>query len=339
MFPDGSTIKGHGSTLPGFVSRKDSEKVTKHVFSPPISSRSDFVITRKKLIHNSIDESKKPSLKPSLKSGIDPITPPAILTPSPVLPPSLLFDPRYFFVPKKLLPPKKRLGQKDKIAFAHYRISDLEQIIEKIQALDRMPPKRTSTSETPAITLDAIRQLVADSVATALKAQAANMAYTDNTNKNIRTSGTPIARKGINNHKKKNGNNKEKDEKQSQNDKTGTRNGKDVKDKTMRVKPIKSIKSKSQQKSQLVKDKINPSQPRGQSQRNISLGTEIVNPLNYIYKKKREYEWQGVQMPFSNVTLQGLNSAKSPKLYIPRDGCASRHKLLGDCAAKSPQKF
>ncbi|GJR06061.1 hypothetical protein Tco_0529045 [Tanacetum coccineum] len=29
---------------------------------------------------------------------------------------------------------KKRLWQKDKIAFAHYRISDLEQIIEKIQA-------------------------------------------------------------------------------------------------------------------------------------------------------------------------------------------------------------
>ncbi|GJY44664.1 hypothetical protein Tco_0432877 [Tanacetum coccineum] len=29
---------------------------------------------------------------------------------------------------------KKRLGQKDKIAFAHYRISDLERIIEKTQA-------------------------------------------------------------------------------------------------------------------------------------------------------------------------------------------------------------
>ncbi|GKG65490.1 hypothetical protein Tco_0675339, partial [Tanacetum coccineum] len=43
-----------------------------------------------------------------------------------------------------------------------------------------MPPKRTSTSETPAITLDAIRQLVADSVATALKlkTQAANMENT-----------------------------------------------------------------------------------------------------------------------------------------------------------------
>ncbi|GJX44367.1 hypothetical protein Tco_0261043 [Tanacetum coccineum] len=67
---DGSTIKGHRSTLPGSVSRKDSEKGTEHVFSLPMSSRSDFVITRKKLIYNSIDESKKPSLKPSLKSGI-----------------------------------------------------------------------------------------------------------------------------------------------------------------------------------------------------------------------------------------------------------------------------
>ncbi|GJW42174.1 hypothetical protein Tco_0070973 [Tanacetum coccineum] len=66
---DRSTIKGHGSTLPGFVSRKDSEKGTEHVFSPPMSSRSDFVITRKKLIHNSIDESKKSFLEPSLKSG------------------------------------------------------------------------------------------------------------------------------------------------------------------------------------------------------------------------------------------------------------------------------
>nr|GFB77715.1 hypothetical protein [Tanacetum cinerariifolium] len=59
-----------GSTLPGSVSCKDSEKGTEHGFSPPMSSRSDFDITRKKLIHNSIDESKKPSLKPSLKSVI-----------------------------------------------------------------------------------------------------------------------------------------------------------------------------------------------------------------------------------------------------------------------------
>nr|GEX80603.1 retrovirus-related Pol polyprotein from transposon TNT 1-94 [Tanacetum cinerariifolium] len=64
---DGSTIKGHGSILLGSVSCKDSEIGTEHACSPPMSSRSDFVITRKKLIHNSIDESKKPSLKPSLK--------------------------------------------------------------------------------------------------------------------------------------------------------------------------------------------------------------------------------------------------------------------------------
>nr|GEU73670.1 copia protein [Tanacetum cinerariifolium] len=66
---DGSTIKVHGSTLPGSVSRTYGEKGAEHVFSPPMSSRSNFVITKKKLIHNSIDESKKPTLKPSLKSS------------------------------------------------------------------------------------------------------------------------------------------------------------------------------------------------------------------------------------------------------------------------------
>nr|GEY20243.1 integrase, catalytic region, zinc finger, CCHC-type, peptidase aspartic, catalytic [Tanacetum cinerariifolium] len=69
---DGSTIKVHRSTLPGSVSRIYGKKRIKHVFSPAMYSRSDFVITRKKLIHNSIDESKKPSLKPSPKSGIEP---------------------------------------------------------------------------------------------------------------------------------------------------------------------------------------------------------------------------------------------------------------------------
>ncbi|GJS53001.1 hypothetical protein Tco_0626363 [Tanacetum coccineum] len=67
---DGSTIRGHGSTIPGSVSRNDDQKGTEHVFSPPLSSRLDFVINRKKVIHNSIDVSKKPSLKLSLKSGI-----------------------------------------------------------------------------------------------------------------------------------------------------------------------------------------------------------------------------------------------------------------------------
>ncbi|GJV39072.1 hypothetical protein Tco_1417512 [Tanacetum coccineum] len=70
-----------------------------------------------------------------------------------------------------------------------------------VRSSSSMPPKRTSTSATPAMTQDAIWKLVADSVAAALEAQAANMANTDNTNKNTGTSGTPVARKGTNDHK------------------------------------------------------------------------------------------------------------------------------------------
>ncbi|GJQ95851.1 reverse transcriptase domain-containing protein [Tanacetum coccineum] len=89
-------------------------------------------------------------------SSPDPITPPAILTLSPILPPSLLFNPRYFFIPEELLPPKKRIHSPS-------------------SSSTTMPPKRTSTSETPAITLDAIRQLINDGISSALKAQAAAM--------------------------------------------------------------------------------------------------------------------------------------------------------------------
>ncbi|GJX00111.1 zf-CCHC domain-containing protein [Tanacetum coccineum] len=67
---DGSTIKENGSTIHGSVNRTGAEKVAEHVFSPPLSSRSDFVITKKKLIHNRIEELRKPSLKPSLKTGL-----------------------------------------------------------------------------------------------------------------------------------------------------------------------------------------------------------------------------------------------------------------------------
>ncbi|GKF25492.1 reverse transcriptase domain-containing protein, partial [Tanacetum coccineum] len=44
-----------------------------------------------------------------------------------------------------------------------------------------MPPKRTSTSKASTMTQAAIKKLVADCVSTALEAQAANMANTDNT--------------------------------------------------------------------------------------------------------------------------------------------------------------
>ncbi|GJR14074.1 hypothetical protein Tco_0796726 [Tanacetum coccineum] len=42
-----------------------------------------------------------------------------------------------------------------------------------------MPPKRASTTEAPAMTQDAIRKLVTDSVTSALEAQAAIMATSD----------------------------------------------------------------------------------------------------------------------------------------------------------------
>ncbi|GJW91689.1 reverse transcriptase domain-containing protein [Tanacetum coccineum] len=59
-----------------------------------------------------------------------------------------------------------------------------------------MPPKRTSTSEAPAMTQAAIKKLVADSVTTALEAQAATMASTSNPNRNTRPTGTPVAKTG-----------------------------------------------------------------------------------------------------------------------------------------------
>nr|GEX07629.1 hypothetical protein [Tanacetum cinerariifolium] len=57
------------------------------------------------------------------------------------------------------------------------------------EKLNKMPPKRRSTSAasasaTPTMTQTAIRQLVADSVTVALETQAANMANTENTNRN-----------------------------------------------------------------------------------------------------------------------------------------------------------
>ncbi|GJV66101.1 hypothetical protein Tco_1476929 [Tanacetum coccineum] len=55
----------------------------------------------------------------------------------------------------------------------------------------RMPPKRASTTEAPAMTQDAIRKLVADSVTSALEAQAATMASASNPNRNTGPTGTP----------------------------------------------------------------------------------------------------------------------------------------------------
>ncbi|GJR17526.1 reverse transcriptase domain-containing protein [Tanacetum coccineum] len=59
-----------------------------------------------------------------------------------------------------------------------------------------MPPKRTSTSATPTMTQAAIRQLVADSVAAALKTQTATMENTENSNANTGPRETPVSKRG-----------------------------------------------------------------------------------------------------------------------------------------------
>ncbi|GJY67589.1 hypothetical protein Tco_0469827 [Tanacetum coccineum] len=101
---------------------------------------------------------------------------------------------RHFFPPERISPPKDAETPVE----SPIPISPSSSV--RSSSPVRMPPKRTSTSAAPAMTQDAIRQLVADSIAAALEAQAANMANTD---KNTGTSGTPVARKGINNHKRK----------------------------------------------------------------------------------------------------------------------------------------
>nr|GEW05093.1 retrovirus-related Pol polyprotein from transposon TNT 1-94 [Tanacetum cinerariifolium] len=107
---------------------------------------------------------------------------------------------------------KKQMGHDNEIILARVRIFILEMIIEDIQVCHRsdigslleairelknnkMAPKRTSTSVVPAMIQAAIRKLVADSVAIALEAQAANMANANNTNRNTEPRESPVARK------------------------------------------------------------------------------------------------------------------------------------------------
>nr|GEY10137.1 hypothetical protein [Tanacetum cinerariifolium] len=57
----------------------------------------------------------------------------------------------------------------------------------------RLPPKRTLTSETPAITLATIQRLITDGIAAALETRAIN---TNNNNRNLEPKETPISKRG-----------------------------------------------------------------------------------------------------------------------------------------------
>ncbi|GJY45257.1 reverse transcriptase domain-containing protein, partial [Tanacetum coccineum] len=111
------------------------------------------------------------------------IPPPTIVPPSIMLSP--MFNPQEFFLPVELLSPKKQ-GHNQSFSST----SALPQEFEMGERLS-MHPKRTSTSEAPAMTQAVIKKLVADSVSTAMKAQAANMANTDNI---TRLREAPVAR-------------------------------------------------------------------------------------------------------------------------------------------------
>ncbi|GJZ51152.1 hypothetical protein Tco_0605667 [Tanacetum coccineum] len=109
---------------------------------------------------------------------------------------------------------RKQIGSNHKISLARYRIAELAEVINdmetrhqedieklmnsiiELQNRIQMPPKRASTTEAPAMTQDAIRKLVADSVTSALEAQAATMASASNPNRNTGPTGTPVVKTG-----------------------------------------------------------------------------------------------------------------------------------------------
>ncbi|GJS31507.1 putative reverse transcriptase domain-containing protein [Tanacetum coccineum] len=72
----------------------------------------------------------------------------------------------------------------------------LSNVMKANSGYPRMPPKRASTTEAPTMTQDAIRKLVADSVTSALEAQAATMASASNPNRNTGPTGTPAVKTG-----------------------------------------------------------------------------------------------------------------------------------------------
>nr|GEY19306.1 hypothetical protein [Tanacetum cinerariifolium] len=122
-----------------------------------------------------------------------PIAPLTVLSPSPMLSP--IFNPREFFLLEELLPPKKQGRERSSSStFAQPQAFEMGESSHKISwnililyclvNVDRMAPKRTSTSAAPTMNQAAIRHLIDDRVAAALKGQAANMANFNNTNRN-----------------------------------------------------------------------------------------------------------------------------------------------------------
>ncbi|GKA56858.1 reverse transcriptase domain-containing protein [Tanacetum coccineum] len=108
----------------------------------------------------------------------DAIPSPQVIIALPAILPPPMFDSRDFFPPEEISPPKDTETPVE----SPILVSPSSSI--RSSSPVRMPPKRSSTSATPAITQDAIRQLIADGITAALEAQAAAMANADNPNRN-----------------------------------------------------------------------------------------------------------------------------------------------------------
>nr|GFB96133.1 hypothetical protein [Tanacetum cinerariifolium] len=114
---------------------------------------------------------------------ISPIPPP-IITPSTLMP-----NPQEFFLPEEFSSPKKQ---------GHDQSSSSTTILPQafeIGESSRQTTSAASGSEAPAMTQAAIRQLVVDSVATALETQAVTTANADNANRNSEPKEALVARK------------------------------------------------------------------------------------------------------------------------------------------------
>ncbi|GJX79614.1 hypothetical protein Tco_0327763 [Tanacetum coccineum] len=129
----------------------------------------------------------------------DHITPPAILTLSPVLPPSLLFDPRYFFVPEELLPPKKLHSPSSSSTTlfnsSRNQTCNLVHTMNSIFTALREWKKTYKCKQTEDLTQGNPNSDV-KLQRSALKAQAATMANSDNSNRNTEPREIPVAKRG-----------------------------------------------------------------------------------------------------------------------------------------------
>nr|GEY98331.1 reverse transcriptase domain-containing protein [Tanacetum cinerariifolium] len=135
----------------------------------------------------------------------------ALIAPSTILPLSLvlslspMFDSRDFFSLEKISPPKDTethvvtpilVYPSSSVGSSSLVRSTTSPPDELSKWLRYETTGKTSTSETPTITLAAIRQLIANGITSALEAQAANMKNTDNPNRNTKPRETPIAKRG-----------------------------------------------------------------------------------------------------------------------------------------------